>query len=300
MAPRLILNADDFGLTPGINRAIAELHAAGCLTSATLMANGPAFDDAVAHALANPSLGIGCHVVLTDGIPVSPADTIPTLLGPDRRTFRPSLPNFIRDVLLGRISEAEIEREATAQIARIQATGIRVTHVDTHKHTHIFPPVARAIIRAMKATSVPAIRNPFEPAGTPSHARPKRRLEISLLHSFQPAYTRAAEDTLTTDGTFGISATGNLNQQTLSEILHTLPNQGTFELLCHPGYNDSGLDAVTTRLRHHRQVEMRALLDQIPEIFSRPNPPQLIHYGDIVSTPTPAPTPSKPYPKRAK
>src|ERR1700729_307855 len=71
---RLILNADDFGLTAGINRAIGELHAAGALTSATLMANGPAFDDAVRVASAHPTLGVGCHVVLTDGAPVSPPE----------------------------------------------------------------------------------------------------------------------------------------------------------------------------------------------------------------------------------
>ena len=81
MPPRLIINADDFGLTPGINRAIIELHRAGVLTSATLMATGPAFDDAAALARSNPSLGVGCHIVLTDGSPASPPETIPSLLG---------------------------------------------------------------------------------------------------------------------------------------------------------------------------------------------------------------------------
>src|ERR1700692_4692172 len=115
MAPRLIINADDFGLTTGINRAIAELHQARALTSATLMATGPAFSDAVSVALANPTLGVGCHIVLTDGIPVSPPETIPTLLGPDRKTFRPSLLDFIQALLRGSIREDDIEREALAQ-----------------------------------------------------------------------------------------------------------------------------------------------------------------------------------------
>ncbi|HEY0163191.1 MAG TPA: ChbG/HpnK family deacetylase, partial [Edaphobacter sp.] len=69
MPARLIINADDFGLTPGINRSILELHRAGVLTSATLMATGPAFDEAVAIASSTPTLGVGCHVVLTDGVP---------------------------------------------------------------------------------------------------------------------------------------------------------------------------------------------------------------------------------------
>ncbi len=96
MPARLILNADDFGLTPGINRAIAELHSAGALTSATLMANGPAFDDAIRIARAQPTLGIGCHIVLTDGMPVSPPETIPTLLGPDRKILPPLANGFLR------------------------------------------------------------------------------------------------------------------------------------------------------------------------------------------------------------
>ena len=83
MAPRLIINADDFGLTRGVNRAIAELHQAKALTSATLMATGAAFEDAVAIAHANPTLGVGCHIVLTDGTPVSPPKSIPTLIGSD-------------------------------------------------------------------------------------------------------------------------------------------------------------------------------------------------------------------------
>src|SRR5258708_34688820 len=101
MPPQLIINADDFGLTPGINRAIAELHQAKALTSATLMATGAAFDDAVAVAHANPALGVGCHILLTDGTPVFPPKRIPTLLAPHRKTFRPSLVDFIQALLRG-------------------------------------------------------------------------------------------------------------------------------------------------------------------------------------------------------
>src|ERR1700724_1496411 len=112
MAAQLIINADDFGLTPGVNRAIAELHQAKALTSATLMATGAAFEDAVAIAHANLTLGVGCHIVLTDGVPASPPERIPTLIGPDRKTFRPSLLNFVFDLLSGRIREEDIVREA--------------------------------------------------------------------------------------------------------------------------------------------------------------------------------------------
>src|ERR1700678_2360716 len=123
MASRLIINADDFGLTPGVNRAIAELHQARVLTSATLMATGPAFDDAVAVAHANHTLGVGCHIVLTDGIPVSHPESIPTLLGPDGKTFRLSLIDFLQALLRGSISEEDITREAAAQIQKLQRAG---------------------------------------------------------------------------------------------------------------------------------------------------------------------------------
>jgi predicted glycoside hydrolase/deacetylase ChbG (UPF0249 family) len=281
MPARLILNADDFGLTRGINRAVAELHAAGCLTSATLMAGGPAFDDAVAIAHANPALGIGCHLVLTDGTPISAPETIPTLLAPNRKTFRPQLTHYVRDLLRGRIDPADVQREALAQIQRLQSASLRVTHLDTHKHTHIFPGVLRPLLATAAQAGVLAIRNPFEPAHTPSNAPAKRRIEIAALNLFQPSFNRIAGPTPRPDGTFGISATGGLNAETLHQLLTHLPAEGTYELLCHPGYNDPDLDAVSTRLRHHRDTERQALLTEIPKILSIPNPPTLISYADL-------------------
>ncbi len=280
MPARLILNADDFGLTPGINRAVAELHLAGALTSASLMAGGPAFDDAVRIALALPRLGVGCHVVLTDGVPVSSPETIPTLLGADGKSFRPKLTHFLRDLLLGRIRREEIERETLAQVRKIQRAGIRVTHLDTHKHTHVFPPVARALLRVMQTTSVAALRNPFEPAHSRMQARLKRRLQIFLLSQFRAGFQRVIPPGLTTDGTFGISATGSLNAVELRALLQQIPTHGTFELVCHPGYNDQDLQAVATRLRGHREIERQALLGEVSGILLHPQPPQLIHYGE--------------------
>lgn len=287
MPANLIINADDFGLTSGINRSILELHRAGVLTSATLMATGPAFDDAVAIARANPTLGIGCHIVFTDGTPASPPEEIPTLIGPDRKTFRPSLIAFLRALLTNRIREEEIEREALAQIQRLQQTGINITHVDTHKHTHLFPAIARPLLRVLDRSSIPAIRNPFEPAFTQrlAHAGLKRGLQITLLNRLQSRFERYPQilnqKVVTTSGTVGVSATGNLNSTTLTQILHALPPHGTFELVCHPGYNDHDLDRINTRLRAHREIEMQALFSAIPAALSQPNAPTLIHYGSL-------------------
>jgi len=287
MAPRLIINADDFGLTPGVNRAIAELHRAGALTSATLMATGAAFDDAIAIAHANPSLGVGCHVVLTDGTPVSPPESIPTLLGPDGKTFRPSLIDFVQALLRGAIREDEIEREVLAQIERLQRAGIGVTHLDTHKHTHLFPTVSRPLLRLAQRCSIRAVRNPFEPVWS-SRLAPNalvRRLQFHALSifgkkSFQSLPQLAHSHILTPDGTIGVSATGQLNAASLHQILHAMP-RGTWELVCHPGYNDAALDTIATRLRATREIERQALLSEIPPAIRTLPGLELIHYGQI-------------------
>lgn len=286
MPTRLILNADDFGLTPGVNRAIAELHQAGVLTSATLMASGAAFDDAIAVAHANPGLGVGCHIVLTDGDPVSPPESIPSLLGPDRRSLRPKLPDFVRDLVLGRIREEDVEREATAQIRKLQQAGIDVTHIDSHKHTHMFPQVTRTLLRVAQAGGIRAIRNPFEARWSWSlgHGGVSRRLQMTILNRLRLPFANQAEIVSaavnTTTGSIGISATGGLDQQTLAELMAKAP-EGAWELVCHPGYNDGDLGRVNTRLRGHRKAEYDALMTIIPEMLSHPNAPKLIHYGDL-------------------
>jgi predicted glycoside hydrolase/deacetylase ChbG (UPF0249 family) len=287
MPARLILNADDFGLTPGINRAIGELHVAGVLTSSTLMANGPAFDDAVAVAHAHPTLGVGCHIVLTDGVPLAPLEHIPGLLGPDGRTLRPSLLDFIQALLRGKIKPAEIELEALFQIHKLQRADIRITHLDTHKHTHLFPVVAERLFALADSNRIPAIRNPFEPAWSFAlgQGKPARRLAIKQMGRMRPGFEASLRlhqgRILTTGGTIAISTTGQLSAGTLAEILDALPPAGTYELCCHPGYNDADLDRVTTRLRAHRDAERNALITEVPRILSQPNAPSLIHFGDL-------------------
>ncbi len=112
-----------------------------------------------------------------------------------------------------------------------------------------------------------------------------RRLQVKLLGRLKTSFEHQPQirdaHVLTTNGTIGISATGNLYGETLRQILHAMPAEGTFELCCHPGYNDSDLDRITTRLRAHRDVERTALLTELPAIALHPNAPQLINYGDL-------------------
>ena len=273
MASRLIINADDFGLTSGINRSIATLYRAGVLSSATLMANGGAFDDAVLAAKENTGLGVGCHVVLVDGDPLSPRGQIPTLLGPDRNRLRPSLAAFAQAALLGQLEEEEIEREASAQIERLIDAGITPTHIDSHKHTHMFPSVLRPLLRVAKRFGIAAIRNPFEGRWSRSlgRARAVRRLQVRLLGVLEPGFHRQIKafqaPMQTTAGALGVSATGTLDESTLTTLLHALPS-GSWELVCHPGACDAELQSIATRLQAEREVEMKALLKVIPETLT--------------------------------
>jgi predicted glycoside hydrolase/deacetylase ChbG (UPF0249 family) len=269
----LIVNADDFGITSGVNRAVAELHAAGVVTSATLMARAAATDEAIGIARATPSMAVGCHVVLVDGEPVlSPTRDIPHLAGPLDGRFRPSLMGFFHWVYgfgsegnrIIAIREREIEAETAAQIALLQNRGLHLTHIDTHKHAHMFPAVLRPVLRAAGAAGIRVVRNPFEPAwslrATP-HAPRLRRLEVNLLRLLRRKFMQivAEEGFSTTGGTIGVLATGALDAATLTSLLRNL-SPGTWELITHPGYNDAELAQTHTRLLASRETEREALM----------------------------------------
>ena len=261
---RLIVNADDFGLTSGVNRAIVELHQAGVLTSTTLMARAAATEEAIEMARATPGLGVGCHVVLVDGEPVSRDLHLAGLS--DSRTGRlhATLGDFVRRLLSGRIAAREIELEATAQITSLVSRGVQLTHVDTHKHTHMFPQVLRPLLRAAKACGIGAVRNPFEPAWSvdaTAGAPLLRRGEIGILRLlFESRFRRIAaeEGFSTTDGSLGVLATGTLDSATVAGLLRAMPH-GSWELVTHPGYNDAELAGANTRLVASREIERETL-----------------------------------------
>ena len=276
------MNADDFGLTAGVNRAIVELHQAGVLTSATLMAKAAATQEAIELARATPSLGVGCHVVLVDGEPVLPAREIPTLVDAKTGLFPFALSTVLKRLFTGRIREAEIEAEASAQISFLQERGIRLTHIDTHKHTHMFPPVLRAVLRAARAAGVQAVRNPFEPEWA-VRATPRapllRSAEVMVLRRFGPFFRKmiAMEHVVTTDGTISVAGTGMLDAEAVRSLVKKLP-PGTWELVTHPGYNDADLARVRTRLRESREIERNALhaITDLPGLA-------LISFADVVA-----------------
>lgn len=283
---RLIVNADDFGLTSGVNRAIIEGNQSGIITSATLMANAQASEAAIDLAKAQPSLKTGCHVVLIDGVPLT--ENLPSLTNGLRR-FGTSLKQFAIAAVRKQITAGEIECEVEAQIHKIQARGITVTHVDSHKHTHMFPHVLRPLLRAAKACGVRAVRNPFEPM----HSWPTgmvlstpgvwlRSVGVMGFQMFAPAFRRAInkEGMVSTDGTVGIAVTGLLDQQKLLRILEALP-EGTWELVCHPGYSDADLQAAGTRLTQSREIELSALTSADTKKALARLHIELISYADL-------------------
>jgi chitin disaccharide deacetylase len=288
---RLIINADDFGLTAGVNRAIVEAHEHGVVTSATVMANGKAFEDAVALAQSSPRLGLGCHIGLVDGTPVLEPTAVRSLLdrggNPSGNPhFREGIFRFGTLALLGRLAEDEIEAEATAQIRKLQAAGVTVTHVDSHKHTHLFPRILRPLLRAAATCGVRAIRNPFERMqGSQLAASPslwRRWTEVGILRSLARQFREAVQQAgiSTPDGTLAIAATGSLNERLLRLMVENLPD-GTWELVCHPGYNDSDLQGVRTRLRASREHELRILTSPATRDLLAANGIEIVSFREL-------------------
>ena len=178
--------------------------------------------------------------------------------------FREGIARFGALALLGRLDESEIEAEATAQIRKLQTAGVTVTHIDSHKHTHLFPRVLRPLLRAAASCGVRAIRNPFERIqGSQLAASPslwRRWTEVGILRSLAKQFREAVQQAgiSTPDGTLAIVATGSLNERLLRLMVENLP-EGTWELVCHPGYNDADLQGIRTRLHESREEEQRIL-----------------------------------------
>jgi predicted glycoside hydrolase/deacetylase ChbG (UPF0249 family) len=291
---RLIINADDFGLTSGVNRAIAECHVRGVVTSATLMAAGVAMPDASRLAPTLPKLSVGCHVVLVDGSPLLPVTELPSLAFADAGTaFAPTLGGFVQRALTGRFSATEIEAEAAAQFQKLQDSGVAISHFDTHKHTHVFPAVLRPLLRAAQKCGIRAVRSPFVPnralAFGDLRKRPalwKRYWQTRALRRFLPAFDEllAEHDMVAPDGCLGVMETGFLDADLFADMIRAVGEalpEGTWEMVCHPGYDDVELATVRTRLRASRQLELQVLTS--PEVRSLldKNGVELISYRDL-------------------
>ena len=241
---RLIVNADDFGFTRDVNAGIVEAHRHGILTATTLMANGEAFDQAVALSREVPTLDIGVHLVMVQGRSV---------LDPSRE-MPATVPDLIRALLRGGIPVYE---EARAQVQRIVDAGIRPSHIDTHKHTHLLPPVLDAVSRVAREFGIEWVRRPFD-FGTDSGAKVLKRAVALGMRAMAPKFVRTLDGLKTTDHFTGFQVTGRLDSRSLAATLERLP-EGLTEFMCHPGRLGPELRAARTKLKESREVELSAL-----------------------------------------
>jgi predicted glycoside hydrolase/deacetylase ChbG (UPF0249 family) len=236
----LVVNADDFGFTPDVNRGIIEAHRNGILTSTTLMATGAAFQDAVRLAEENPTLDIGCHLVLVGEPP-----------------FPSTVAKLAQALALKRI---HVHDEFAVQVNRILDAGIKPTHLDTHKHTHLLPPVLEAVARISEEFGISWVRRPFDfplqPGSAPWKTRAVNRAFRVVRNRFERVLSRYG--CRSTDNFAGFQITGNYDASLLASLIGALPD-GTTEFMCHPGLCGADLRAARTRLKESREEELRAL-----------------------------------------
>lgn len=265
---QLAVNADDFGFSRDVNRGIVEAHVRGILTATTLMANGREFDDAVRLARENPSLDIGCHLVLVQGNSL--------------RTGAP-LPASVRELTVALLRRRlQPYDELKPQVERIVGAGLTPSHLDTHKHTHLLPPVLDAVARLSEEYRIRWVRRPFDfpmQAGkTPLGLRATSTAFSVMRLEFHRKLGR--HGCRTTDHFAGFQLTGHLQTQQLIATLRGLP-EGTTEFMCHPGYCTDELKGMPTRLKEARQKELEALTDGRVLETIRQEGIALVRYRDL-------------------
>ena len=241
---KLVVNADDFGFTRDVNQGIVEAHRNGILTATTLMAAGAfdpaAFDDAVRLARETPTLDIGCHLVLVGAPP-----------------FPLTVAQLVRSVALKQI---HIYDELRSQVRRILDAGIGPTHLDTHKHTHLLPPVLDAVARLSEEFRIPWVRRPFDFSFTPAGVSLAKRAVTKAMTLVRAHSQRvlARHGCRSTDHFAGFQITGRYDAASLMKLLRALP-QGSTELMTHPGLLGEQLRGAPTRLKESREQELHAL-----------------------------------------
>jgi chitin disaccharide deacetylase len=266
----LIVNADDLGWTKGVNRGIAEAHRNGIVTSASLLANGCAFDDGVEIARDLPRLGVGVHLNLSDGKPVAPAERVKNLAG-ENGEFSGGPESIFFRLTAKSLSPKEVEIEWNAQIEKVRAAGVRPTHLDGHKHVQMLPGLFGVALRLAKKHGIEAVRVSHEASalrtaltgGNESTSVVlKQGVQARGLKLLARDARKVAERSgiATSDYFCGIAQTGVLTKKGVLQLLANLP-EGTTELMCHPGYADGDLKNSATRLQASRQAELEILTD---------------------------------------
>jgi chitin disaccharide deacetylase len=269
---RLIVNADDLGLSVGVNRGILEAHAAGTVTSTSLLVNTPGFVDAVTRLRLAPGLAVGLHFNLTAGKPLSPIGTVSTLCDADTGLFCP-LARLVRRALTGRIAPEHVRLECEAQLARLRETGVRPTHLDAHRHVHLLPGVFPAVVAVAQRARLP-LRMPREPLRRGAFA--VRRVPLMMGVALASILPRGLEMSVRADHFRGMGLLGAVDfERRLIAVLDQL-EPGTTELMVHPGHADREL-ARWDSYTKERERELAALLSGAVR--------QRLRRGDIALSP---------------
>lgn len=213
-ARRLIVTADDVGLHPGMTAGAIHAHREGIVTACSVVANGAAFDDAVARLRDVPSLEVGVHLTLVEERPLT------------AMRFPKKYTSFVPLYLARAISTAAIERELRAQLERVLSSGLRVTHLNGHQHLHLLPRLFEVVARLAREHGIPYVRI------VDDHGGAARRIPMHLL-SF---LGRRARADFTNDRTVGVAAAGHLH-----DVVPLLDHvEGVTELVTHPGIGITG------------------------------------------------------------
>lgn len=261
----LIINADDFGLSEPTNEGIIKGYKEGVITSTTIMANMPAFKDAVKLVKRNRGLGVGVHLNLTQGRPLSGGSS-----------FEKS---SLQKLLMGRVGTRFIEKELREQISWVKSSGINITHLDGHKHVHVFPEVKKVVLKLAKEFGINYVRVPYEGYSDISSSFTKENLKRHVINY----YARSARKLWGRHGLccpnffFGSLYTGDMNSLNLMRILSSL-KWGVNEIMVHPGEYDANLES---NLKGSRKIELDALTDMRIKGFVSKLNIQLVNFGDL-------------------
>jgi hopanoid biosynthesis associated protein HpnK len=273
----LIVNADDLGLTEGNNRAIVEAHERGILTSTSLLACGIAFDDAVARVRGLPALGVGVHLTLLEGVPVLAKS--PSLVD-ERGRFGLSYARLFRRLVLGSALLEQVRCEWRAQIEKVLATGLPVTHLDSHKHVHMHPQLLEIVLDLADAFGIRRMRlsRPLRLASGPKPAL----LGLLALWARRRAARRGVR---TPDALLGLEASGQMTEARMLAALKR-PWQGVRELMVHPAHPNADLDRLLAEgyawIAGYRFAdELAALCSPVVREALDQAGIQRIHYGNL-------------------
>jgi predicted glycoside hydrolase/deacetylase ChbG (UPF0249 family) len=253
----LIVNADDLGLSRGVNRAIFEAFERGIVTSASLMATGEEFEDAIAGALARPKLGVGVHLVLHDEKPVAPAARIPALVGPDGKLK--SLGTVVRALFFGRLPREQIEIEYAAQIERVRSRGLQPTHLDSHCHLHALPSLGRLVHELGTKYGIVCARRPEFSSLSEFHGAPISRYPLSILITLFNKFGRSRDRLSMPDEFVGLVQSGEVDARWMERALSHLARGKISELMVHPSDGTDAGDPGAKYGSERRRTEFEAV-----------------------------------------